>query len=792
MDYLRRKLWILAIPTLLLGCGEDDPTVMGGDELTAPDAVERQLTIQSHVYVDVNASSSTIKYAVERQVRTAFGPLRIAKISVDDRELKSNVDPSNFQAKELDLVKKDADGTLQVEKKVKQVSYTYRARALVHKSKASKTSFSLALLMGNYQSFVSDIIKDCVENYEHDQEFASSFWYVWAPAQYACKQRIEDEVQQIQTERQDLSEGQIGATEHGRRFLPLNVQLEAVEGPKTTYPEYDRLYGLGDPAKTTVVVYQIMGVASHAGDPDSQRFENDMGFKEFLKEVKVLSDRWPKLHVSSDSSVDPLQIPYDGKTYAASFSDLYKWGVSLTSFPAGVDSQKFRRAIHDQVVSKWIRLDVPLTVQAGHTTKQMTLQFRMLFGTESGWSVRSYFKEAFTNGDVVLYNGHSYIGSGPLDPNNYSASDFGAGYQILFFNSCVSFNYYGVDYFDLKQGGSANVDLVNNGIEVWILDGGKSMGQFLIALFDGKQNSWMQVLKKTQVTPFYSVHDPNRAVDGEQDNVYDPSSAPISVKEGWDNPNPLTVQLTSAACGSTVSGAVELSAVAPGATRVSFFVDTTQVGGDTTEPFSLSWDSSAVADGSVTLKAVAMDASGQSAEITCHTTVHNGGGQTDLFFDDMEGAASGWTATGLWHRAQSGSCATPAYASAVSAWYFGQESTCNYDSGATAKGTLTSPTVNAVTSTSRLAFKYWREVESTSSGTYDKTVVQVSGDGGGTWKSLWSKDSGDASAKAWSSVDLSLSELAGKNIQIRFSFDSVDSYSNDHVGWLIDDVRVTQ
>ena len=62
----------------------------------------------------------------------------------------------------------------------------------MNKSLASKTSFSLALLMGNYQSFVSDIINDCVEDYEHDQEFASSFWYVWAPSESTCKQRIEE------------------------------------------------------------------------------------------------------------------------------------------------------------------------------------------------------------------------------------------------------------------------------------------------------------------------------------------------------------------------------------------------------------------------------------------------------------------------------------------------------------------------------------------------------------------------------------------------------------------------
>lgn len=51
----------------------------------------------------------------------------------------------------------------------------------------------------------------------------------------------------------------------------------------------------------------------------------------------------------------------------------------------------------------------------------------------------------------------------------------------------------------------------------------------------------------------------------------------------------------------------------------------------------------------------------------------------------------------------------------------------------------------------------------------------------------------DASAKAWtSSGALSLAEYAGKSIQLRFSFDSVDNYENSHVGWMIDDVVVSQ
>jgi hypothetical protein len=540
------------------------------------------------------------------------------------------------------------------------------------------------------------------------------------------------------------------------------------------------------------VVYQIIGIASHDGDPESERFANDMGFVEFIKSMKILADTWSTVQVADSSSIDPLAIPFDGQTYSGSFKDLYNWAVSRYGFPTGITTDQrdaFRRAIHDHIYRKWIRLEVPLQVQSGHVLKQMTLELRLLFGTDSGWSVRNYFREAFKNGDVVLYDGHSYIGSGPLDPGNYSAYDVASRYQIYFFNSCVSFNYYSVDFFDLKAEGSKKLDLVTNGIEVWIQGGGESMAQFTAALFSGSQHTWLKLLEKAQSGSSWYKHDPNRAVDGEQDNLYDPNTTPITVKEG--SGPALSVQLTASACGSTASGTVSLGAAATGAGRVEFFADGSLVATDTSEPYTASWDTTAVADGTVQLVAKAYDSAGNSVEDSCSVTVSNSGGG-DLFSDDMESGSANWTATGLWHLAQSSSCASPAYASAVSAWYFGQDSGCSFNSGSTVKGTLTSRTIAGVGASSQLSFQYYREVEKTSSGNYDKTKVEVSGDGGSSWKTLWSKDSQDTSAKAWQgSGALSLAEFAGKSIQIRFSFDSVDNYANDHVGWLIDDVRVT-
>jgi len=785
----------VVFPLALSACGGDGQ-VATSDDLTSDQAVERELTIKAYVYVDETATSYAVQNEVQRQVRTAFGPLRIGKISVDDREFHNNIDPATFVKSVLEVVKKGEDGSRSVVKKIARVGYTYKARALVEKSLAAQSAYSLALLMGSYQSFVSEILKSCVENYEHDREFESSFWYVWAPNEATCQALIQKEVTELDKERAGLAENQISERELARRYLPINAELKPTTPPKATYPEYHLLYSLDDSLRDRIVVYEIAGVASHDTDPVDDRFENDLGLKEFFKTLKVLSDGFKTLRVAQGSAVNPLSITFNGKTYPATFQDLYSWIVNQSSFPPGIaagDSRAFRRAVHDTILLKWLKLEVPLVVSGGRGSKNMTLELRMLFGADSSWNVRSYFKEAFKNGDVVIYNGHSYIGAGPLDPSNYSASDFHGRYQILMFNSCVSFNYYGVSYFNLKSGGTSRLEIVSNGLEVWIQDGGKSVGQLIRALFDGKQSSWLQVLQKTQVSTYWGIHDPNRNVDGEQDNLYDPTTQPITVKEGAGPTPTLQVKNTSAACGGTASGTVQLTATAQNAARVEFYAGLAKLATDTTAPFGVAWDTSKVGNGPVQVRVVASDATGATVEDGCSVTVQNSPTPTgNLLEDTMESGSSNWTATGLWHLAKSSTCAPPGYASAVTAWYFGQDAKCNYQGGGTVKGTLTSRVVTGVSATSRLSFRLFREVESGSSGSYDRTSVEVAVDGSTSWKKIWSKDSKAPSVKSWeSSGDLSLAELAGKSVRVRFNFDSVDGQDNAHVGWLIDDVVIT-
>lgn len=159
--------------------------------------------------------------------------------------------------------------------------------------------------------------------------------------------------------------------------------------------------------------------------------------------------------------------------------------------------------------------------------------------------------------------------------------------------------------------------------------------------------------------------------------------------------------------------------------------------------------------------------------------------------DHFETGAPGWTASGLWHLANDSTCAAPepGYSSPLHAFYYGQDSTCNYNTGGSTSGSLTSPLIEGINSNSTLTFDYLREVESYTGGSYDRTNVEVVTANGAT--TVFSLDSTQASEGVWkSSGALSLAAFAGQSIQVRFQFDSRDGVANNFPGWFIDDVVV--
>ena len=170
-----------------------------------------------------------------------------------------------------------------------------------------------------------------------------------------------------------------------------------------------------------------------------------------------------------------------------------------------------------------------------------------------------------------------------------------------------------------------------------------------------------------------------------------------------------------------------------------------------------------------------------TAQDSVQVTVNTAGS----FAEDFEGDVSGWVATGLWHRTTSSPCFDPAlgYWSPVRAFYYGQDDTCDFSTGARTTGTLTSPLI-AVTATSELTFFFLRSAEG---GSYDRTEIQVV-DGA----LVTTLGSITTNATSWAQfLPVSLAAWSDKSIRIRFSFDSIDSFANTTPGWMIDDVAVS-
>jgi hypothetical protein len=188
-------------------------------------------------------------------------------------------------------------------------------------------------------------------------------------------------------------------------------------------------------------------------------------------------------------------------------------------------------AVGNKVLRTWVTFEAKVSVKVGTAAaRPVTLRLNTYFGAEGDYTPH---KKAIQTSDVFIYNGHSYIGYGPLDPKNFTASDFPKSYQILFINGCVSYNYYEKDYWPMKSGGTANLELITNGLESWVSGSGPAMGRFVATLLNGKQASYSDLLKAAQFTGYGYAwgQDALRVVDGELDNVYAPSKKAITVTD---------------------------------------------------------------------------------------------------------------------------------------------------------------------------------------------------------------------------------------------------------------------
>jgi PKD repeat protein len=119
-------------------------------------------------------------------------------------------------------------------------------------------------------------------------------------------------------------------------------------------------------------------------------------------------------------------------------------------------------------------------------------------------------------------------------------------------------------------------------------------------------------------------------VDRHVDNSANPTPIDGGVYEmtlpGGSGDTPPSVTVTNPNEGATVFGTINVTANASddnGVTQVEFFVDGNSIGVDTTDPYDISWDTTAVTDGSHTVMAEATDTIGQKGSNASNVTVDN-------------------------------------------------------------------------------------------------------------------------------------------------------------------------
>ena len=520
----------LAAP-LAAGCTVADDALQGEeDDLTSVTARERNLSFEGYVSVSATAGDWEIKSAVTAETKSAFGALRTASIGVNDRELK-DVDIKTFVKEKVTVV--GANGT---KSDALRVRYRYNDRALVPVAMATRSAISLAVLAGNYQSQSKRILQECTENGPHDQEFEGSIWYVFNPSLSSCTTAVKAEEQKIQEARKSLTDpqNQVVALEQSRLYLPVTVKLEGGStSSSNTYPEYDRLWR-GGVQQNKLVISLVSGVMADWAAGEKPKLADDIGYHMFYQQMQEIQKQLPGLKLTSTGGVDLTKFTANGKTVTGvKWTDLMNWELNGSGFPAAfqswTDQQALKIVVADTLARHWLTFEQPVSVKIGsEAARNVTVVIKTYYGAETDDTPH---RTAMKTSDVVVYNGHSYIGYGPLDPSRYSAADFPSSYQLFFFNSCVSFNYYEADFFKMHSGGSKNLDMITNGLESWVNGSGPSIGRFIATLLNGKQASYLDLLNVTaKGAPSTDVGiDGLRVVDGELDNKFKPASTKITV-----------------------------------------------------------------------------------------------------------------------------------------------------------------------------------------------------------------------------------------------------------------------
>ena len=492
-------------------------------DLTSSDG--KVYTIDFDAFVDVaqGASDDVAKDAIHRELKSALGALREVGIGVQDRDAQDNLASMQLARTTFSI----AGGSTTVDR----VRFHYHDTALVEKGSEPTGPINLTLLYGDYVAGAAALIPICSDDQTTD---ADSLWYHYQPGLSACASAIATEQHAIDAAKQGLDNTkQISAADAGRKFLTTRATLAPQTAAPDKWPEYDQLWGFaGDPSRQKLVVYSFFGVNADVNDP------HDEGLVEYLRFQRTLRTQLPALGVTFTSpSAFLLDFYVNGqKLPNVSWADVESWVIDGTGFPTTDPAARasLLQQVQQAYTDRWIVWSAQATATRNGVTRTMTLEIRTWHGLEDGSDdIRTHarwrYLEAFWNADVFAYTGHSHFGHGPLEPWEYNTLNFPDRYQVMLVNSCLSFNYYDVDFLRMHPEGSAKLDVVVNGLPAYWLGMGEATGKYVAGIV-GAQQSYRQLLSAMAVDlPWQTAYDPMRATNGELDNSFSPSAGNISL-----------------------------------------------------------------------------------------------------------------------------------------------------------------------------------------------------------------------------------------------------------------------
>ena len=125
----------------------------------------------------------------------------------------------------------------------------------------------------------------------------------------------------------------------------------------------------------------------------------------------------------------------------------------------------------------------------------------------------------------------------------------------------------------------------------------------------------------------------------------------------------------------------------------------------------------------------------------------------------------------------------------TTSFYYGSETTGNYNTGARNAGSLTTGEFVVPNENPELSFNYI--LNTMGFATEDLAAVSVSSDNFVTESGLlFGGFFGMPQSMQWRSVSADLSLFAGKTVRFKFNFDTVTAFNNNLEGWYVDDISV--